>query len=170
MARPLIDKVLSRKNRRPQKFYALVRSTEDGISFNQADEDFLWEVYCFAREAHRGQLRKSGEPYFEHPYQTARILAEMNMEPVTVACGLLHDVIEDTNVRFEDLETRFGLEVAKLVEGVTKISGISFRNRQEEQADNFRKMLLSVAEDIRVLISNWPTVSIICRPWNPCRR
>ena len=152
MARPLIDKVLSRKNRRPQKFYALVRSTEDGISFNQADEDFLWEVYCFAREAHRGQLRKSGEPYFEHPYQTARILAEMNMEPVTIACGLLHDVIEDTNVRFEDLETRFGLEVAKLVEGVTKISGISFRNRQEEQADNFRKMLLSVAEDIRVLI------------------
>ncbi|MBW2093192.1 MAG: bifunctional (p)ppGpp synthetase/guanosine-3',5'-bis(diphosphate) 3'-pyrophosphohydrolase, partial [Deltaproteobacteria bacterium] len=152
MVRPLIDKVLTRKGRRPQKFYALVRSTEQGISFNKSDEDFLWDVYSFAREAHRGQLRKSGEPYFEHPYQTARILAEMNMDPVTIACGLLHDVIEDTGVRYEDLDSRFGPEVAKLVEGVTKISGITFRNRQEEQADNFRKMLLSVAEDIRVLI------------------
>ena len=152
MVQPLMEKVMTRKGRRPQKFYALVRSTEDRISFNKTDEDFLWEVYCFARDAHRGQLRKSGEPYFEHPYQTARILAEMNMDPVTIACGLLHDVIEDTGVKYEDLRARFGDEVAGLVEGVTKISGITFRNRQEEQADNFRKMLLSVAEDIRVLI------------------
>jgi len=152
MAKPLLDKVLVRKDRRPQKFYALVNSTGREPSFSKDDEDFLWEVYCFARDAHRGQLRKSGEPYFEHPYQTAKILAGMNMDPIIIACGLLHDVIEDTGVRFEDLRTRFGSEIAELVEGVTKISGISFRNRQEQQADNFRKMLLSVAEDIRVLI------------------
>ncbi len=154
MANQLIDKVLTRKSksRRPQKFYALVGSPDSGLSFNKPDEDFLWEVYTFSRDAHRGQMRKSGEPYFEHPYQTAKILAEMNMDPVTIACGLLHDVIEDTGVSYEDLNAKFGQEVAGLVEGVTKISGITFRNRQEEQADNFRKMLLSVAKDIRVLI------------------
>ncbi len=152
MTKALIKQVNLHKGRRPQKFYALLKSSDNRISFLKEDEDFLWEVYTFAREAHRGQFRKSGEPYFEHPYQTAKILAEMNMDPVTIACGLLHDVIEDTGVRYEDLTSRFGEEVAKLVEGVTKISGITFRNRQEEQADNFRKMLLSVADDIRVLI------------------
>ncbi|RLA89744.1 MAG: hypothetical protein DRG58_04145 [Deltaproteobacteria bacterium] len=152
MTSSLIEKVRKRQRRRPQKFYALLTSSGKGVAFTKEDEDFLWEVYSFAREAHRGQLRKSGEPYFEHPYQTARILAEMNMDPVTIACGLLHDVIEDTDVKYEDLRSRFGDEVASLVEGVTKISGITFRNRQQQQADNFRKMLLSVAEDIRVLI------------------
>lgn len=152
MAKPLLTKVRTRRERRPQKFYALVNSSGRGPSFSKADEDLLWEVYRYARDAHRGQLRKSGEPYFEHVYQTAKILAEMNMDPITIACGLLHDVVEDTGIRYEDLEVRFGTEIAKLVEGVTKISGISFRNRQEQQADNFRKMLLSVAEDIRVLI------------------
>jgi GTP pyrophosphokinase len=152
MTKLLIKQVNLRKGRRPQKFYALLKSSDNRISFLKEDEDFLWGVYTFAREAHRGQLRKSGEPYFEHPYQTAKILAEMNMDTVTIACGLLHDVIEDTGIRYEDLASRFGEEVAKLVEGVTKISGITFRNRQEEQADNFRKMLLSVADDIRVLI------------------
>jgi GTP pyrophosphokinase len=152
MANQLIKKVMLRKDKRPQKFYALVRSSENIIPFTESDENFLWDIYTFAREAHRGQLRKSGVPYFEHPYQTARILAEMNMDSVTIACGLLHDVIEDTALRYEDIKAKFGNEVAKLVEGVTKISGIRFRNRQEEQADNFRKMLLSVAVDIRVLI------------------
>ncbi|MCK4639897.1 MAG: bifunctional (p)ppGpp synthetase/guanosine-3',5'-bis(diphosphate) 3'-pyrophosphohydrolase [Candidatus Marinimicrobia bacterium] len=152
MTNPLIEKVMSKKDKRPQKFYTLVRSSGNNLPFTESDENFLWDVYTFAREAHRGQLRKSGEPYFEHPYQTARVLAEMNMDSVTIACGLLHDVIEDTALRYEDIKVKFGNEVAKLVEGVTKISGIRFRNRQEEQADNFRKMLLSVAEDIRVLI------------------
>jgi GTP pyrophosphokinase len=152
MANQLIKKVMLRKGKRPQKFYTLVRSSGNNLPFTESDENFLWDIYTFAREAHRGQLRKSGESYFEHPFQTAKILAEMNMDSVTIACGLLHDVIEDTGVRYEDIKAKFGNEVAKLVEGVTKISGIRFRNRQEEQADNFRKMLLSVAEDIRVLI------------------
>jgi guanosine-3',5'-bis(diphosphate) 3'-pyrophosphohydrolase len=154
MTNQVLEKVqLSQKReKRPQKFYALLYRGEKSISFSKEDEDFLWQVYTFAREAHRGQMRKSGEPYFEHPYQTARILAEMNMDEVVIACGLLHDVIEDTGINYSDLEQKFGLEVAKLVEGVSKISGISFHSRQQEQADNFRKMLLSVAEDIRVLI------------------
>ncbi|PIS28977.1 MAG: hypothetical protein COT43_05110 [Candidatus Marinimicrobia bacterium CG08_land_8_20_14_0_20_45_22] len=152
MPTPFISKVFSKADKRPQKFCVLVRNANAEKIFSAAEEDFLWDVYVFAREAHRGQLRKSGEPYFEHPYATAKILSALGMDPITIAGGLLHDVIEDTGIRYEDVEEKFGVDVAKLVEGVTKISGITFRNRQEEQADNFRKMLLSVAEDIRVLI------------------
>lgn len=151
-ANQFISSILSINKKRPKKFYALIESDNTKVPFSSADEDFLWDVYTFARDAHRGQLRKSGEPYFEHSYSTAKVLADMGMDPVTIAGGLLHDVIEDTGIHYEDVKERFGADVAKLVEGVTKISGITFRNRQEEQADNFRKMLLSVAEDIRVLI------------------
>lgn len=138
--------------KKPKKFYDLIEPLRQHKALVPADEEFLWEVYCFAREAHRGQRRQSGQPYFDHPYHTAKILAEMNMDPLTIAGGLLHDVVEDTEVKYDDIVQRFGEELAQLVEGVTKISGITFRNRQEEQADNFRKMLISVAEDIRVLI------------------
>ncbi len=147
-----INNVVSGTNKKPKKFYALIRSKKGSSNNLSIDEDFLWEAYTFARDAHKGQIRKSGKPYFEHSYSTAKILSEMNMDSVTIAGGLLHDVIEDTGVRYEDIERKFGAEVAELVEGVTKISGIRFRNRQEKQADNFRKMLLSVAQDIRVLI------------------
>ncbi|MCK4447157.1 MAG: HD domain-containing protein, partial [Candidatus Marinimicrobia bacterium] len=152
MTARFINKVPLGTNKRPKKFYALIRAIAGDSKKSFVDEDFLWEAYTFARDAHKGQMRKSGEPYFEHPYNTAKILSEMNMDPVTVAGGLLHDVIEDTGIRYEDIERKFGAEVARLVEGVTKISGIRFRNKQEKQADNFRKMLLSVAQDIRVLI------------------
>jgi GTP pyrophosphokinase len=154
MATELLNKVLlhSKSQKRPQKFYVLIEKLNQRAPLSKSEEDFLWEVYTFARDSHRGQRRQSGESYFEHPYNTALILADLHMDPVTVAGGLLHDVIEDTDVKFTDIEEKFGIEVAKLVEGVTKISGITFRNRQEEQADNFRKMLLSVAKDIRVLI------------------
>jgi len=149
---PLIQKMLSIKEKRPKKFYALLNNHTKGVPFSQTQEDSIWEAYRFARKAHRGQKRKSGVPYFEHPYQTALILSEMNMDVVTIVGGLLHDVIEDTDLNFSDVAEKFGTEVAKLVEGVTKISGITFKNRQEEQADNFRKMLLNVADDIRVII------------------
>ncbi len=151
MAIPVDILALTQK-KKPRKFYALLAPLQERKLISPADEAFLWEVYCYAREAHRGQRRQSGEPYFEHPYHTAMILAEMNMDPLTIAGGLLHDVLEDTKVTYDDIAQHFGVEIAKMVEGVTKISGITFRNRQEEQADNFRKMLISVAEDIRVLI------------------
>jgi len=147
-----LNSTVQSTRKRPQKFYLLQQTLSSRGGVSPADEELLWKAYGFAREAHKGQMRKSGEPYFEHCYQTAKTLAEMNMDVTTVISGLLHDVIEDTKYRQVDVEKEFGAEIARLVEGVTKISGISFRNRQEEQAEHFRKMLLSVAEDIRVLI------------------
>ncbi|MCK9244455.1 MAG: bifunctional (p)ppGpp synthetase/guanosine-3',5'-bis(diphosphate) 3'-pyrophosphohydrolase [Candidatus Marinimicrobia bacterium] len=152
MPTELLNKVKTRSKPRPQKFQVLLEKLNQRAALSPTEEDFLWEVYLYARDAHRGQRRQSGESYFEHPYQTALILADLHMDPITIAGGFLHDVIEDTNVNFADIAEKFGDDVAQLVEGVTKISGITFRNRQEEQADNFRKMLLSVATDIRVLI------------------
>jgi len=137
---------------RPKKFYTLTEIRGKGSVISQEQEDFLWKVYKYAREAHRGQKRKSGEPYFEHPYQTALILSELNMDVLTVASGMLHDVIEDTNISFQEIAEVIHPEVAQLVEGVTKISGIKFKTHEDKQADNFRKMLLNVAKDIRVLI------------------
>jgi GTP pyrophosphokinase len=152
MVLELIQNISGTHETRPKKFYSLINVRGKGSSVTREQEDFLWKAYKYAREAHRGQKRKSGEPYFEHPYNTALILSEMNMDVVTVASGILHDVIEDTNISFQDISEIISPEVAKLVEGVTKISGIKFKTREDKQADNFRKMLLNVAKDIRVLI------------------
>ncbi|PIE32804.1 GTP pyrophosphokinase [candidate division KSB3 bacterium] len=116
------------------------------------DIELVPKAYIFAAKAHRDQLRQSGEPYLSHPIATAVILANMKMDAVTVATGLLHDVLEDTETTEEELEELFGAEVTRLVEGVTKISKIHFASREEYQAENLRKMLLAMAKDIRVLI------------------
>lgn len=102
--------------------------------------------------AHDGQLRKSGEPYAIHPYNVARILAEMNFDEVTICSGLLHDVIEDTAVSDEDIIKEFGSEVANIVDGVTKLNRIDFKSKEDAQAESFRKMFLAMATDIRVII------------------
>ena len=152
MVEELLNKINGEIESRPKKFYNLITVRGKGSAITKDQEDFLWKAYKYAREAHRGQKRKSGEPYFEHPYNTALILSEMNMDVITVASGILHDVIEDTNISFQDISEIISPEVAQLVEGVTKISGIKFKTREDKQADNFRKMLLNVAKDIRVLI------------------
>ncbi len=116
------------------------------------DPELLQKAFYFSMEAHRDQLRKSGEPYFEHCYQVARILTELKMDQVTVAGGLLHDVVEDTGVTLEQVEDEFGKEIAQLVDGVTKISELKFNSVEQRQAENFRKMILSMTKDIRVIL------------------
>ncbi|MFQ6611777.1 MAG: RelA/SpoT family protein [Fidelibacterota bacterium] len=113
----------------------------------------FWEAYEFGNHYHEGQKRHSGEPYFEnHCIQVAKTLAEWNMDQVTIMGGLLHDTIEDTEATYDDLEERFGTDLANLVDGVTKLGGIHFSSHRAKQAGNFMKMLLSVAKDLRVII------------------
>lgn len=106
----------------------------------------------FAESAHAGQSRASGEPYIEHPFAVARILADLNMDVQTIVAALLHDVVEDTVYSLEDIEGKFGAEIAQLVDGVTKLDRLQVRTREEEQAENLRKMLLAMAKDIRVIL------------------
>ena len=118
----------------------------------EADFDFLWKAYIFSHEAHQNQKRYSGAPYLSHPLEVADILVDLNMDIITIAAGLLHDVVEDTQVSLEEIKNVFGEEVAMLVNGVTKLSKISFQTKEEAQAENFRKMFLAIAEDIRVIL------------------
>jgi RelA/SpoT family (p)ppGpp synthetase len=112
----------------------------------------LYQAYLFSAEAHKGQRRASGEPYIYHPLEVARILAEMRLDCETLVGAILHDVIEDTPARKADLQTEFSSEVAELVDGVSKLTQISFESKAEEQAENFRKMILAMARDIRVIL------------------
>ena len=117
-----------------------------------ANVELISKAYHFSERAHEGQLRESGEPYFQHPYEVALILAELELDVETIVSGLLHDVLEDTEVSREELEAEFGPSVLMLVEGVTKLEKLPFRNRLERQAENLRKMIFAMAEDIRVIL------------------
>ncbi|KOF55926.1 (p)ppGpp synthetase [Clostridium sp. DMHC 10] len=119
---------------------------------NNVDKNFVTKAYDFALKAHETQKRESGEPYINHPVDVACILAEMGMDTSTITAGILHDVIEDTNYSYEDIANIFSKEVADLVEGVTKLEKITYKTKEEQQADNVRKMLLAMAKDIRVII------------------
>jgi len=112
----------------------------------------LRQSYVVAKDAHEGQTRSSGEPYIIHPVAVARILAEMRLDIETLQAALLHDVIEDTEVTKEELEAQFGTTVAELVDGVSKLDKLKFRDRKEAQAENFRKMVLAMVQDIRVIL------------------
>ena len=112
----------------------------------------LWKAYEFGLNHHKGQKRKSGEPFFNHCLAVANTLAIWNMDVTTIIAGLLHDTVEDTEATIDDLNAGFGVEIAELVDGVSKISGITFSSRKEKQAGNYMKMLLSVAKDLRVII------------------
>ncbi len=116
------------------------------------DFEVMAEAFEFGKKAHTGQMRKSGEPYFTHPIAVCFILAELEMDQDTLVAALLHDVIEDTPISFEEIAEKFGKTVAHLVDGVTKLDKIHYETREEREADNVRKMFLAMAEDIRVIL------------------
>jgi guanosine-3',5'-bis(diphosphate) 3'-pyrophosphohydrolase len=117
-----------------------------------ADLDVLARAYRFSAASHQGQQRASGEPYLSHPLEVANLLVDFKMDVTTVTAGLLHDVLEDTAATKADLQREFGGEIAELVDGVTKIGKLAFSSREERQAENFRKMLVAMARDLRVLM------------------
>jgi GTP pyrophosphokinase len=117
-----------------------------------ADVQYLADAYTFAYKAHDGQMRKSGEPYITHPTSVAFILASHKLDLETVAAGFLHDVVEDCDVELSELEERFGKGLARIVDGVTKIGKVKFRDKSEAQAENYRKMIMAMSEDVRVLL------------------
>jgi len=116
------------------------------------DEGWLESVYTFAKEAHGSQTRASGDRYISHPLAVATILAEFELDPPTIAASLLHDVVEDTSVSLEEVERRFGSEIAGLVDGLTKLTKIPYQSKEDVQVENLRKMFFAMAKDIRVII------------------
>ncbi len=123
------------------------------LSYNpEADIDLLKQAHLFSNEAHGSQRRIEGSPYIEHPLAVASILADMKLDISTIAAGLLHDTIEDTQITANQIRDRFGKEIAFLVESLTKLSKIEFSTKEEAQAENFRKMLLAMSEDLRVIL------------------
>lgn len=134
------------------------------------DGDMLSRAFSFAEKAHSGQVRASGEPYFTHPIEVAHILADMHLDPATIITALLHDVVEDTEVSLEAISTQFTEEIARLVDGVTKLTRIEMQS-DNRQAENFRKLVLAMSEDIRVLLvkladrtHNMRTIDHISKP------
>ncbi|MBA3296595.1 MAG: bifunctional (p)ppGpp synthetase/guanosine-3',5'-bis(diphosphate) 3'-pyrophosphohydrolase [Acidobacteria bacterium] len=117
-----------------------------------ADIELLRRAYVFSAFEHKGQVRHSGEPYLVHPLEVADQLADMKLDVVAIAAGLLHDIVEDTHIGIDRIKELFGPDVAHVVEGVTKLGALSFSSSEERQAENFRKMLLAMVDDIRVIL------------------
>ena len=116
------------------------------------DIKLIQKAYEYAKAKHGDQLRKSGEPYIIHPVQVAYTLAELGLDEDTICAALLHDVLEDTNTSYEDLEKEFNEEVAYMVDGVTKLSKLQYASVEEQQVENYRKMFLAMGKDIRVIL------------------
>jgi GTP pyrophosphokinase len=117
-----------------------------------ADVDLIKKAYVYSAKVHGGQVRKSGEPYLSHPLAVAHILTELRLDEASVCTGLLHDTVEDTLATQEEVERLFGEDIGHLVDGVTKLSQIQFQTSEEKLAENFRKMLVAMSRDIRVLL------------------
>ncbi|MGH2661685.1 MAG: RelA/SpoT family protein [Actinomycetota bacterium] len=153
----------------PQSLDSLLRKVR---TYNpKADVKMVQNAYEFAEASHRGQVRKSGEPFIEHPLGVAHVLADLGMDTTTLVAALLHDVVEDTDLSLEDVEREYGAHVAAIVDGLTKLDRITYRTREQQQAENVRKMIVAMARDIRVLIikladrlHNMRTLDSLSRP------
>ncbi len=135
----------------------MVRRFEDILQRVQeynvdADLNLLRKAYIFSAREHKDQVRRSGEPYLVHPIEVAYILAELQLDTASIVAGLLHDVVEDTLTTIENVSENFGEDVAHVVEGVTKISKLKFASQEQAQAENLRKMILAMVDDIRVIL------------------
>ena len=117
----------------------------------EADEDALNRAYVFAMKKHSGQFRTSGDPYYSHPIEAAGILTKFRLDSASIIAGLLHDTVEDTDTTIDEVRNLFGDEVASLVDGLTKLATIEQKSGNSKQAENFRKLLLAMSDDIRVL-------------------
>src|SRR5215469_16236217 len=141
---------------KPRMRRKLMRQTElvDRIKVYDpdADEAILNKAYVFAMKAHGQQFRASGDPYFAHPLEVAGILTELKLDVPTIVTALLHDTIEDTSVTYDDIKANFGEDIAGLVDGVTKLSKLELFSERTKQAENFRKLMLAMSNDIRVLL------------------
>ena len=146
---PAIEAVVERESGFPD-LQNLLRSAIDVRPIQNLR--LIAKAYHFAELAHRNQRRKSGDPAISHAVAVCRILIDLGMDSSTVAAGLLHDVVDETRVPLSQIESHFGAEIAGLVDGVSKIKDFSFQSPEAEQAENFRKMLLSMARDIRVVL------------------
>ena len=118
----------------------------------KVDIDRIRRAYEYGKKDHKGQWRKSGEPYFTHPIAVAHILAELRLDDATIITALLHDTIEDTNSSFKEIKVQFGEQVAELVDGVTKLTNLELSSVETKQAENFRKLLMAMSKDLRVLL------------------
>ena len=128
--------------------------------------DIITKAYNFARQAHKGVRRLSGEPYILHPIAVAQIACEeMGLGSTSICSALLHDVVEDTDYTVEDIENIFGPKIAQIVDGLTKISGGIFGEQASAQAENFKKLLLTMSDDIRVILIKISTVCTTCAHW-----
>jgi GTP pyrophosphokinase len=130
--------------------YELVEKVQSYLP--AANEDLLNRAYVYAMKAHGAQKRASGDPYFSHPLEVAAILTDYELDEATIATALLHDVIEDTEATKAEIVEKFGTEIGALVDGLTKIDKLNLVSKRAEQAENFRKLLIAISSDIRVLL------------------
>src|ERR687883_161204 len=126
---------------------------EEVASYNpEVDRELIARAFRYAANAHEGQTRRSGEPFIMHPVGVAKICAQLRLDEQTLAAALLHDVVEDTGAELDEVRSEFGDEVARLVDGVTKLTRVQFQSREQAEAENYRKMIVAMAEDERVIL------------------
>ena len=151
MINNILKKITSSKSKYPPGYIEIINYLDKENQTND-NLELVWKAYQLSQESHKNQFRESGEPYFSHCESVGKILAEWNIDVETIIAGLLHDIVEDTSITKEDIINHFNQDIANLVEGVTKLSGIKFNSKKQEQAENFMKMFISMAKDIRVIL------------------